>query len=314
MIDEKVIIRDFIYLDWERIRSISSQLLQGIPDEMKIESSDQKEIHASGSIGLNTLLPFIPINAEAGGDFRFYQTKSETRSLHHHIYSLVEKQLLENEIIQNIDANFSENRWKEGDFFDGQYALISGLIRFSDYEYISHWLESYGEYFQTIMNIDLQQLKQNSPEFNEKRKEINNTLKYIKNYQLDKLSKLIRELFGDIIQIKIVPNISHSNHILTGSCIKDFFYDIPHVLWQKFGYEVDADWVVFCQINQPCSLDISKKFLPIGNQINDNLEAILLSLDELQKKATKVNFPTVSITPLAIYRTCENHLSNTIKK
>lgn len=312
MIDEKLIIRDFIYLDWERIRSISSQLFQGIPNETKTETTNQKEIHAKGTIGLDKIIPFIPLGVEAGGDIRFYQTKSETRSLHHHIYAQVETSLIDNNMIQAIDAGFSEKQWNQDSFFDGQYGLVRGLIRFSDYEYVTHWMENYLEYYQTIMNLSLQNFSPSSSEYKNKKREIDDTIKKIKQFQLGRISTLIKELFGDIIQIKIVPNNKFSKHILVGPCIKEFFYDKPHVLWQKYGYEVDANWIVFCQINQACSSDFSKTFLPTGNQVDDSLENVLLSLDEIQKAATKVNFPVISITPLAIYRTNQNHLTKVI--
>jgi hypothetical protein len=123
----KRVLRDFIYLDWEKVRSLAAQLLEGIPEEEKRERR-----HESGAKGR---LEASALNLLKGGgeiDYRYFRSSNETRSLHHHIYSLFEDALIEKSIVTVIDEDFGAERWASKSFYDGQFVLASGLLRIMD--------------------------------------------------------------------------------------------------------------------------------------------------------------------------------------
>src|SRR5690348_1631063 len=75
------LIRDFIYLDIERVRSFVAQAYGGLTSERTIQGEHQM----GGQGGGKGKLPFI---AEASGtvDYHYLKSHSETKSLHDHIF------------------------------------------------------------------------------------------------------------------------------------------------------------------------------------------------------------------------------------
>ncbi len=65
------------------------------------------------------------IRGQAGADYRYFRNANETRSFHHHVYSLVEDRLCEEKLL-TIDSKFSFNQWTENFFHDGQFIRVVG--------------------------------------------------------------------------------------------------------------------------------------------------------------------------------------------
>jgi hypothetical protein len=93
--------RDFIHLDWERIRSIAAQLFQGVPEQSITEKHNETTV--KGEVGGNILGLF---QGKGGADYRYFRSENETRSFHHSIYSLVEDRLMEDGLVKVIDNNY----------------------------------------------------------------------------------------------------------------------------------------------------------------------------------------------------------------
>ncbi len=76
------------------------------------------------------------------GDYRYFRTENETRSLHHYVYSLFEERLREHDLVAEVDAGFDFNEWTEDRFRDGQFVRVTGLVRLMDYGWISTMMEA----------------------------------------------------------------------------------------------------------------------------------------------------------------------------
>jgi hypothetical protein len=94
-----MLLRDFIYLDTERVRSFSAQLLEGVPDSATREAAHEVGADATAEAGL-----FSVIRGQGGVDYRYHRSASETRSLHHHVYTLMEEALDKAAFITPIDV------------------------------------------------------------------------------------------------------------------------------------------------------------------------------------------------------------------
>lgn len=121
-------LRDFVYLDWERVRSLSAQLLGGVPQDATRESG-----HDMGAKGqVRSGIPIV-LDGRGEGDYHYYRTQNETRSLHHHVYSLFEKRLVERGAVTEVNADYDFDEWTEDGFRDGQFVRVTGLVRLMDY-------------------------------------------------------------------------------------------------------------------------------------------------------------------------------------
>ena len=301
MAKDQAILRDFIYLDWERLRSFAAQLFQGIPDTKTAGQSHETE--AKGQLEGNALWL---LKGQVGADYRFFRTENETRSLHHHVYSIVEEKLLENKSVLFIDNEFDFTNWAKDFFRDGQFVLAKGMIRFMDYEWVSMMLEALPEMYRTLIHMESIGLKASlatPQELAAKRKEREERLKELKGLKLDQVTTLFRQLYGDIVRIKVVPNKRYKDKLLVGTGLPENFHDTAASISQKYGYEVDAKWVVFGQINTSAVSDEPMP-IPIGNEMEDFFEQVALMVSQVNRMATAMTFPSVSFTPISIYREC----------
>ena len=83
-------VRDFIYLDVDRLKSIVAQLEGGLLEQTATATGSSKSLEGGAEAG-------IPGLAKVGGTGQYVWTDqaSETRTLHDHIYNYVEGRLRE---------------------------------------------------------------------------------------------------------------------------------------------------------------------------------------------------------------------------
>ena len=124
----------------------------------------------------------------------------------------------------------------------------------------------------------------------------------VEEFKADELGEVVRKLYGDVVRVKVRPSpLDHPNAVLVGSAYSDHFYDTPAALSQKYGVEIDAGWTVVGQLNVP-NPGAAPQPLPTGNRMEDSFEQIALLMNNAFKMASAPAFPAVSFTPLAIYR------------
>lgn len=126
----------------------------------------------------------------------------------------------------------------------------------------------------------------------------------IDEFKIEELGDVIRRLYGDIVRVKIRPSSEHPQAVLVGSTYIDQFYDSPAALNQKYGLEIDANWTTVAQLNMPGQTAPIQP-MPIGNQMEDSFEQLSLLMNNAFRLANGPAFPAVSMTPIAIYRSAE---------
>ena len=123
----------------------------------------------------------------------------------------------------------------------------------------------------------------------------------VEEMKSDELGEVVRKLYGDVVRIKVRPSPAEPNAVLIGSAYAEYFYDSPAALSQKYGVEIDAGWTVLGQLNVP---NAAAQALPIptGNKMEDSFEQIALLMNNAFRLSAAPAFPAISFTPIAIYR------------
>lgn len=301
---DTAVLRDFVYLDWERVRSMTAQLFRGVP----VDATNEKghEITGRGQLE-GSLLKLI--KAQGGADYRYFRTGNETRSFHHYVYSLLEDRLLQEGMVTNIDVDFDHDLWSEDFFHDGQFVRVVGLVRLMDYAWVSKMMTALPRMMRTAQHAENLALKEQrnmgiitQKEFNEKQKQQQQELNEIKALKMDELTDLISQLYGDVVRVKVLPNDGYPENVFIGSGDLVSFHDSAASLVQKYGYEIDADWVTLGQINLSQASGVPAS-IPTGNPMEDSFEQIALAFNDIIRMASAAEFPTISLTPISIYRT-----------
>lgn len=205
-----------------------------------------------------------------------------------------------------IDENFDFRQWNQRFFQDGQFVRVKGLVRFMDYEWISMMLDALPQMYKTVIHMEGLGLKhaQASPQETAlKKKQHQERLSELKALKLNEITTFIRQMYGDTIRIKVVANKEHKEKVFVGAGDPDNFHDTAASLNQKYGYEVDANWIVMGQVNIS-AISEEPTPIPIGNEMEDMFEQVALMVSGLNRIATAVKFPSVSFTPISIYREC----------
>jgi hypothetical protein len=125
----------------------------------------------------------------------------------------------------------------------------------------------------------------------------------VEEMKADELGAVVSKLYGDVVRIKLRPNpAAEPNAVLVGSAYSAYFSDSPAALSQKYGVEIDAGWTVLGQFNVPNAAAPAHP-IPTGNRMEDSFEQIALLMNNAFKLSGAPAFPAVSFTPIVIYRT-----------
>ncbi|MBO3269587.1 DUF6414 family protein [Hymenobacter defluvii] len=164
-------IKDLIYFDLEKAKSLISQLSGGLISEISRAFEDENEV--SSGIGIDIKL----VKANVGGRGKERLVKTEKSELYHELLNEIEKQLLNNSLLTNINNSF--DLWQGsyngfmGEIHNMNYIKASGWGIFEDFERFKHILSNYNEVQRLIYKAQLD----NSPELLSLRKQLSDARK-----------------------------------------------------------------------------------------------------------------------------------------
>jgi hypothetical protein len=263
-------LRDFIYLDHARVRSMAAQLDVAEPSGTG-DTSDcvQRE----------------------------------------RLFLQVEPSLVSHPNALRLGPDFDFEQWKPDTFTDGRFVVGTGTLRLMDYAWLSLALTGLPAVLRKMSKIEMAALR-NSDEgrrmsksaLQQRSLENQNAIAKVEEFKMEELSEVVSQLYGDIVRVKLRPSAQHSAAVLVGSARAEFFYDTPAAMSQKYGIEIDAGWTLVGQLNVP-NLASPPAPIPVGNQMEDAFEQMALLMNNAFRLANAPAFPMVSLTPIAIYRT-----------
>lgn len=154
-------VKDFIYLDMEKVSSLYSQLTGGIIQQYEASTS-----LSSNSKNLRNY-DFKIFKHEAGGTDSASQSLKETRISHHDIYNELENSLFENGYAAEIGIDITKEQIESGEathIFENTLCVkAEGWGVLEDYERISRIADNYGD-IAALINKSIESSFKNSPE------------------------------------------------------------------------------------------------------------------------------------------------------
>jgi hypothetical protein len=271
MSDAPAALREFIYLDADRVWSLASQL--DLPGVRESAASDTPQSERERLlIELEASLFNRPTTLRLGADFDF-------------------------------------NRWKPETFVDGRFVIATGSVRMIDFTWLSNALGGLPSVLKKMNRLEMEALR-NSDEgkrmskgaLQQKNQENLAAIAKIEEFKAGELTEVVRGLYTDLARVKLRPDkVNQPQATLVASAHINGFYDLPAALSQKYGLETDAGWTMVAQLNVPGSAGPAQP-LPTGNQMEDAFEQIALLMNNAFHLANAPAWPNVSVTPLAIYR------------
>ncbi len=283
-------IRDFIYLDIERIRSYISQVYGGLT----IERTSRLE---HGNTVQGSMAVTLPLAFKASADLSKHILKSEaeTKSLHDQIFDQFYQALLLTKSLRHITDADSDS-WDKTIFNDGTFLSVKPVITITDYKYVKHFAENL-----TKISSMLSRVTSGSTNLQQKQQAIAN-LKETQKIPTKEIAGIIDELYGDLINIDFFPFREDTEKIFVGSAERDLFRRSLKDLLTCYGPTIDAGWTAVLQVNRG---EYPKNKILVGHtgsEMDIAIKQVISAISVVLQTAQTIDFPAVSVIPIAIFR------------
>lgn len=299
-------VTDFIYLDIDRVRSLVAQLYQGLPEAY--EETKGREKSGGGEAGITA-----PLIGKIGikGDILYQKSTTETRSAHHYLYSLLEQKLGEFGKVLKVDTGFSKDDWNHDKFKDGTFILVQGRIQIIDYRSVVNVLQMIPRIMEIASSFKKQELRQKLQKNEIDQRTYEKLLKSseitaINKKDIMQISEMVEKLYFGIARVKAFPFIDDDQFRFVGNTIYEYFSTSSNNPISS-GLLSGTSWYMMGLINEtiaysPASSPESRGYT--GQNFEDILESLVFSMQEINKFTLSIEFPSISIIPIAIYRLC----------
>jgi hypothetical protein len=307
----KPLMRDFIYLDVERVRSFVAQASGGLTSERSSQSQ-----HQTGGEG--KVEGGIPVIGKASGstDYHYLRSQSETKSLHDHIFAEFYQHLKPGEQLKDF-TNIKEAEWIESSFSDSDFIVTQGILKIVDYQSIIATMQNlptlidlvgkvttYAAGTNTQLNTPLTSKTSGKPKggANVQSTEVQLAKNQLRTLPIKEMSGFITQMYGDAIKVKIFPFQHSQEKLFVDMADRILFRYSPTALVNLYGSVIDAGWVTLLQINKGTYHEPGQMLSKTGNDMEDSLEQLADIFSGLAKLTQGIKFPAVAVTPIAIFR------------
>lgn len=294
-------IRDFIYLDVERVRSFVAQGGGGVPTER----SNAAEHQAGGGTSASGGIPLIA-SVKGQAEYHYLRTHTETRSVQDAIFDEFIATL------RPLDIS-AVGPWPDSTVApDGRLVLVQGFVKLIDYEVSLDTLRAFPkvtaayEKFNRSMsgarpNSGAPSARRGSDQSKSAASPFSTTQMETLGPLVEQLSKLVGTNLTDFVRIKVVPNLERPDEAVVGDGHRENFRYPSAILSSLYPRGIAAGWSCVGVVHRADTSELPAS--PGRATMGDMLESLLDSLGGLEAFRQTAPAPAVAMTPLAIYRT-----------
>ncbi|MEO3681488.1 hypothetical protein ABHN84_04185 [Shewanella vesiculosa] len=291
-------IKDFMYLDMEKVSSLYSQLSGGI-----VQSVEASSTSSENSKNLRNY-DFKIFKHEAGGTESESQVLKEVRVSHHDIYNELENELFKNGYAVEIGVDVSKEAIESGEatkIFESALCIkVEGHVVLEDYERITRIAHNYEDITAFVNNS----IKSNLTDTEE--------LKVI----IDGLKTWVRVFLPDVFNIRVYPFEDLKKfHVMSNVKRKFFLDDNTESVHYLFGSKPTIKVTMLGVITsipkkEGDSFDPMKEFDDVeldeeGNEaqsFENGFRGVFRGFDGLEEMIRTCRYPRIMVQPIAVYR------------
>ncbi|MGE4192452.1 MAG: hypothetical protein AB7E51_03615 [Pseudodesulfovibrio sp.] len=283
-------IKSFIYLDEEKMYSLSSQLFEGITEYIldETESEAEKSENQKGPVGSGRIL---------GDILKSTDRHSEKKFLNDYSYSLFEAELISRDKVCTIREGTPSSA---DQYTDKRFVKVTAKIIFNDVNSIRYTLNNFnelGECFAYVTNFAAisasEEQLQNNSMINQKGKKKqkrnqNVTLKnaakekglFLDPNYLTKLETILDYGFQDQFEVQM----SLGDLLVSSNLNRDFLRENESILTKKYGRKTEIDFTLFGIITQCIGENVIEHDVEIDEietekmVEHDNIKTAMMSL------------------------------------
>jgi hypothetical protein len=318
-------IKSFIYLDTNKMYSISSQLFSGLTEYIlasngaSMSSSDEK---AGGFFEGKLISKIIEQTTE----------NSEKRFLHDYAYTLFEDKLIHSGKVLAIDSD--SDMLGEDDLGLARFVKIKGRLSFHDAKMVDNILSNFNEIGYAIKYVTMDQelrdklsgFKANVAKIKDKNAKerakvalsklpsiekdaLEQGLMMNSDY-LENLTWILNFGYGDSFEVRIPIEFQEGLKFFSGALNRDMLRESPKAIMHKFSRETEREFTLFGILTQHKASSPPVNIFPIDDESYSDLpqEAIKRALNQLLVALSNVHGSFIGkleneyvVDPIAVY-------------
>ena len=275
----KMALRDFIYIDKNRMYSLYSQLFEGV-----VESLVRSVSYSNEEQKTERKLEETIIDASV---------KVQNVVLFDHIYNTLEEKMKHHLLI--VDENT-----KREDIIPASIIKVSGYVTIEDYEHLSYLMENFNDFGLAIATIQLRSNDEHS-------KKTNNSIEqYAKSngLYLDKkftasIVKIIENFHGDSMEILIETGNENLDVGFKAFLEQDYLRLSPNTLRSLYGRKPCMKWTLVGEITDISY--IQNEYQEKNKNLFSELFKSLDGIDHAFSTTNKDGCDIIRVAPIAVY-------------
>lgn len=335
-------IKDLIYFDYDKAKSLNSQLEGGLISELT------RAIESEGGLSSEVGFDVKILKAKMGNNNKERSVRTETIEIYHELLNQIEKSLVEREILTDINNSFKESSKSFNDFLlevpSITYIKATGWSAFEDFERFKRIMNNFNDIqrliFSSVLeeNLEVKQIKEQINDFKKGLKnKINSSKDLLRLKAIEKIfdktlekesgATLLDETFIERLEIflntfspnrlnfrlapfdtyndfQILANLKNE-HLVNGS-----FENVIYTYGSRPNIKLSVLGVITsCPQKIDKRVDLNDEYL--GYQ-DDELSAevgfekafrhVFSTFENFEKFFFVPSYPKISVSPIAIYR------------
>ena len=280
-------IKNFIYLDEDKMFSISAQISGGRIESMMVEDNesytevDKQVKHETTRVKKN-----ISTNDEVMENIlRTEISGQKHKILHDFSYSIFEQE------IANIIIDVNENNIKK--INNANFVRIKSRPIFIDISKIIHSAEHFNTLYKAILSF--YNMGSSQPNANKKTK----SQEHFNNKMLKDLSMVLE--YGYQNQFKIVMEVG--DFVFEADCNRSYFRDDEYSLIRKYSRFPEIEFVLVGMVTQNHGKSntqlVDESYVPVG--MKENIMQTTKALSDLESQFSDKSDNEIIIEPIALY-------------
>lgn len=294
-------IRDFVYLDVERVKSALAQLDEGVTEQVSKLVGDSSTSSTGGKIGFAGLGGLEHI----GGVITSTST-TESATFHDFLYNHLESKLLEAESLVVTSQQLDD------ELVPVDFVLADGTMALNDFGYMATMIEELEQIQQRLARVQAIDSWMIAKTPKAKKQVLEDATRSAKSGALPKwfgedLGSILRSFYGDGLLIRCTSTTKLGALKLSGPLAATWLRDTPEALRIKYGLRPSGRWHVFGQVTSvPWSIDSGDdRAQPAKAALEEIFDHSFEMLDGLRNAFDDAR--EIKITPIAVFR--EKHSS-----
>lgn len=301
--------KQFLYLDEQKMYSLSSQLFEGITEYIlnENESSEREETKQNGPLASGRIMADV-INSTI--------KSTEKRFLHDHSFILLENELLKGKHILNIDE---KTIFENEDFEKFSFIKVKARVIFNDINKINELFENFNSLGEalTYLNIEseIEKISQNKNNLLEKEQSlINQEIKRLRKKEniiklaeknnlrrdddfLKNLSLITNYGFSEDFEIQQKVN----NFLFTSTLNRENLRESEKSLIKKYSRQSEKEIIILGIITQTLKENTLELKNIEGKNLKEGLSNIIEHLANIEQSLFGKASNEIIIDPIAVY-------------